>query len=149
MTDIVYTLGAGVNQAIKGENVEISLPLLKDFFKVAFKIKPDLTAYENELKPVYEYIKKYWNRDIIDLQNDDFDLEECFTLIQYQLEEENTNKEIDEKTYDSLLVVFLTLTALLIEILNEFKNILINTTSSQYFLNFGKFLETTTYNHQF
>jgi hypothetical protein len=90
--------------------------------------------------PVYKYIKRYWNKEKINLQNEDFNIDECFTLLQLQLEEAQADEQMDEEKVDYLLEVLITLTAFFMEALNEFKHHLRYSNNSQTFLELGKTL---------
>jgi hypothetical protein len=94
MNDIVYVLGAGVNKAIK-DKYGLSSPLINDFFQNALKKYKDdrLLAYG-----IDDYINTYWGKSISDLENDPFDLEECFTLLDMQIDEaRKSGRKAEEK----------------------------------------------------
>jgi hypothetical protein len=134
MNDTVYLLGAGVNKAIKiragVQRVfpktsdlypEISPPLAKNLFQEAFAMQNRrfaLEPYNERLSLLYSYIQKYWKRNIWDLENTEFDLEECFTLIQMQLKEAEENNE-EQKYYELMNTQYL-LKYFLSEVLSEF-----------------------------
>jgi hypothetical protein len=96
----VYVLGAGVNKSIRikygvqAKKIEVSPPLAKDFFQVAFAMAHGRFEYEykTKFKELLLYIKKYWKKDFYELTTSDFDLEECFTLIELQLMDPRQNK---------------------------------------------------------
>ena len=101
MTNTVYMLGAGVNQAAK-DNQGLSPPLINDFFQVALeKKKFSNKHYTDRIQPVYKYIQKYWHRDRNSLASDPFDLEECFSMLDLQLGEaiSANNKESLSELY--------------------------------------------------
>jgi hypothetical protein len=43
--------------------------------------------FDDRLKPLYEYIEKYWKKNKNNLATESFDLEECFTLLELQSRE--------------------------------------------------------------
>lgn len=139
MSELIYILGAGVNQGIKTENSQISPPLLKSLFRVALNSNPRFQQYDEYLGPVYKYIKKYWNKGKRDLEFGDFDLEECFTLIQLQLIDLNKEKEIDDEKIAELYEVQRTLLAFFMEVLDEFNSHLKYSKSST-FLKLGEII---------
>jgi len=95
MSEIVYVLGAGVNQVIK-DDYGLSPPLINNFFQNALKkYKDQFLAPTFGFKLVYDYIKKYWRKSISDLENYPFDLEECFTLLDMQID--NARKSCKKK----------------------------------------------------
>ena len=105
MTKTVYVLGAGVNKSIKinygvqTNKLEVSPPLARDFFQVAFAMAHGRFArkYQNQFKQLPLYIKNYWKKSFSDLTTSDFELEECFTLIELQLRDAIQNGEIRTK----------------------------------------------------
>ena len=122
MNKTVYVLGAGVNKAI---NTPSTAPmcspfLLNDFFQVALQMRNgrysiDLT-YDNRL---YNYINKYWKKNKADLVAGPFDLEECFTLLELQLNEAEKNNNL--KTFQELNTILYTLTSFITEVLSDFQ----------------------------
>jgi hypothetical protein len=115
----------------------VSPPLTNNFFKTAFRINERFNLYDESLKPVYNFIAKYWRRQKQDLHNCSFDLEECFTLLQLQI-----NDKIDEGNeleYNKLKEVQSILLSFFIEVLNEFKGYI---KQSEEFLKFAKLLFT-------
>lgn len=94
LTDEVYLLGAGVNQSVRtNQKQALSPPLANNFFKVARKLHVRFRDYDDLLNPLYSYILKYWHKSKTDLDNDEFNLEECFTLIQLQYIEARLHKD--------------------------------------------------------
>lgn len=119
--DIVYVLGAGVNQSIKmiDRQPVFSPPLSHNFFKIARNLpKSRFRDYDAILSPLYDYIFKYWRKSKADLEIDDFNLEECFTLIQLQLTEARLEK--DNQRVNNLLKIQYFLVAFFVEVLSEF-----------------------------
>ena len=90
----VYLLGAGLNQILK-DSEGYTPPLLGNFFQVAWAkdwwhdTGPDVRGVKYKIKYplVYEYIRRYWKKDVKRLASEPFDLEECFTLLQLQEDE--------------------------------------------------------------
>ena len=134
MSDTVYILGAGVNQEIFARG-KVSPPLTDNFFNTAFRINQRFNLYDKSLEPVYNFIAKYWRKQKQDLRNSSFDLEECFTLLQLQI-----NDMIDEGNefeYNKLKEVQSILLSFFIEVLNEFKGYI---RQSDQFLKFAELL---------
>lgn len=67
MTNVVYLLGAGVNQSIKtfDRKPVVSPPLAKNLFKIARKLHVRFRDCVDLLSPLYSYISKYWHKDRI------------------------------------------------------------------------------------
>ena len=84
MNRTLFILGAGVNQSIanwKGSHP----PLLRDFLKVFLNDTSfSLHSFDPDLQPLFDYIERYWKLDRKTLSHVDFDIEECFSLIQSQ-----------------------------------------------------------------
>src|SRR5215213_10222506 len=134
MNNTAYLLGAGVNKAIKirvgvqrasskasALYPEISPPLARNLFQETFAMQNrrfTLEPYNERLGLLYSYIEKHWKKNIWDLENTEFDLEECFTLIQMQLKEASENNE-EQKYYELINIQYL-LKYFLYEILSEF-----------------------------
>jgi hypothetical protein len=130
MERTVYVLGAGVNKSIKikygvqAKKIEVSPPLAKDFFQVAFAMAHGRFEYEykTKFKELSLYIKEYWKKDFSELTTSDFDLEECFTLIELQLMDALQNKR--KTKFNRLRLVEYELKLLLYKILSEFGELL-------------------------
>jgi hypothetical protein len=138
----VYVLGAGVNQSIRTIDRQpvFSPPLSHNFFKIARNLpKSRFRDYDALLSPLYNYIFKYWHKTKSDLEIDDFDLEECFSLIQSQLTQARLEK--DNQTVNDLLKIQYFLIAFFAEVLSEFHDYYL---VSPTMLGFGKVL----YNEQ-
>ena len=117
MNDIVYLLGAGVNQSLKDFD-NLSPPIISNLFQVALaKRKYSDKSYTNRIQIVYEYIEKYWKKSKSDLSAASFNLEECFTLLQRQ-EDEVLERNLEE--YKQLKTIEFRLKSLLAEVLSEF-----------------------------
>ena len=134
MKKTVYLFGAGINYGLKNyvpnNNTAYSPPLAKNFFKMCLS-QWDYISNRNHAPishHVFDYIKKYWNLSVDDLKIKDFDLEECFTLIQLQkkdLEERykespDSVTQVDISTYENLDHIEFHLARLLIEYLQSF-----------------------------
>lgn len=134
MNNAVYILGAGVNQEIFSPN-HLSPPLIDNFFEIALKVHNRFGDYDDRLEDVYKYINKYWRKSKQDLQNEKFDLEECLTLLQLQIND-SSEKEND-LVYDELYKIQIHLLAFFYEVLDEFKHYI---KESNTFLKLGKIL---------
>jgi hypothetical protein len=119
MSQTVYIIGAGLNQAIKDWD-GFSPPMSRDFFKVALNIqKGGLSrGYSLRLREVYEYIQRYWKMDEYQLASSPFDLEECFTFLESQ--EDDASDRGDMKEYNRLAIIEFRLKSLLAEVLSKF-----------------------------
>jgi hypothetical protein len=116
--ETVYLLGAGFNQCIKDFD-GLKPPLATNFFQTLFrKEKYQDEGYLVRLSLLFEYIEKYWKKSKDDLQNQPFDLEECFTLLQLHWIEAERDKNQDK--YAESANAFSLLTGLLSEVLSEF-----------------------------
>jgi hypothetical protein len=133
MSDTVYVLGAGLNQAIKIKHAvkrmsakishtpHVSPPIGRNFFQEALAMQSRRfteTPYKERLEPLYAYIQKFWKKNISDLDNSDFDLEECFSLMDLQLKEAQDNNNIEEQ--QELTNLEYLLRQFLVEVLFEF-----------------------------
>src|SRR5918995_5094149 len=96
-------------------NVGTLLLVLQVFL---FHLQLILIDLEKQFALLYSYIEKYWKKDLWDLENTEFDLEECFTLIQLQLKEAAENNE-EQKYYELINIQYL-LKYFLNEVLSEF-----------------------------
>jgi hypothetical protein len=131
----VYILGAGFNQCVNGE-FGMKPPLSTNFFNVILKNKKyDNTDYYKKTECVYEYILKYWKKSKQQLCYEQFNLEDCFTLIQLQLLETKANG--DYKTFSKLLDINSALKFMFIESLSDFLSF---SSSSDLMLSFSKLI---------
>jgi hypothetical protein len=90
-----------------------------DVFKTGLSIRKFADkAYIQKIEPLYQYIGRYWKKNKKALAEENFDLEELFTLLHSQLNE--ASERNDAETQRSLSVVFFALTAYLAELLSEF-----------------------------
>ena len=121
--DRVYLFGSGVNRSItRNYSGKVSHPPLgNDLFKIAFnELQGRFAAYDSSLDELFKYIQFFWGKKRSQLQIEPFDLEECFTLIQFQLMDAQKRKD-DSKTQNLLQIQYL-LIGFLVEVLNEFKD---------------------------
>lgn len=118
MTETVYLLGAGLNQNVVDWH-GLKPPLANNLFQMA--LQNDKYAgehYSNRITPVYEYISRYWKKSKDDLQNEPFNLEECFTML--QLQENEADHVGDRKKLTELVQIKFQLILFLAEFLSEF-----------------------------
>jgi len=117
--EIVYLLGAGVNQVVKDWD-GLSPPLLTNFFNIALgKRKFRNDHYSKQIQHVYDYIEKYFKKTRDDLADSSFDLELCFTLLEQQIkraEQERRRTELKE-----LVTIRFHLISFLAEVLSDFE----------------------------
>lgn len=118
--EIVYLLGAGVNQAVKDWD-GLSPPLLNNFFNIALsKRKFGNDHYSSQMQHVYDYIEEYFKRTKDDLVESSFDLELCFTLLEQQIKRaERENKRIE---LQELVTIRFQLISFLAEVLSDFEH---------------------------
>ena len=130
-------LGAGFNQAIQTSDRKevVSPPLMTNFFKIARKVHVRFRNYDKLLRPLYDYIFKYWHKTIADLENGEFNLEDCFSFIQLQLIDAELGNDVNE--IKNLYIIQYLLIAFLVEVLLEFRDYY---RLSHIMLNFGKIL---------
>jgi hypothetical protein len=79
----VYLLGAGFNLAI-GPPVGRKPFLAKSFFKVLLADADFREKVSRDAQDLTSYIESYWKYTSENLANEDFDLEECYTLLELQ-----------------------------------------------------------------
>lgn len=118
MNNTTYILGAGFNQCIKTID-GLKPPLSTNFFNTILK-NNNYSNSEEKIKIIYEYIYKYWKKSKKNLLYDNFDLEECFTLLQLQLFDAYNDN--DKDLINKLLRINSTLKFMFIENLCEFEN---------------------------
>ena len=119
LTNIVYLIGAGLNHSVKDFN-GLSPPMIRDFFKIALKKgRYSSEHYADKVRIVYDYIHKYWKKDMAELATSPFDLEECFTLLESQADEALQKRNTEE--YDRLQLTQFLLKSFLAEVLSEFE----------------------------
>ncbi|MDD3225662.1 MAG: SIR2 family protein [Clostridium sp.] len=133
--NLVYIIGAGFNQCVNNK-CGLKPPLSTNFFNTILSSENfNNPLYCRKAKLVYDYIYKYWKKSIDDLKNTEFNIEECFTLIQLQLIKASKLNNKDDilklKSINSLLKF------MFIEALREFQPF---SNSSDAILKFGKLI---------
>lgn len=119
MSNTVYLLGAGFNQAIKDDD-GLSPPLINNFFQIASKSKKfPKEHYTKGMQIVYDYIRKYWHKDRDALVSTAFDLEECFTMLEYQFREALDRN--DKKRIGELHIIQFKLKSFVAKVLSDFQ----------------------------
>ena len=115
MADTVYVLGAGINRGITDRDGS-KPPLATDFFQQALKHgRTGDEYYLERIKPLLEYIQRFWKLSATELKELPFDLEACYALIDSQI---GGLKHADrQEEHAKLLSVEYMLTALLAEYL--------------------------------
>jgi len=134
MSETVYLLGAGANQSVKNE-LDFRPPMRKNFFQITLnnpKFGDD--SFLDRIMNIFEYINKFWRLNKSDLLEKSFDLEECFTLLDQQLE---TVDREDENEFWKLKNIQSNLIKLLAHFLQDFE---IQTLRSDTMIKFGKYL---------
>ena len=122
LPNVVYLFGAGVNQVVKDWG-GLSPPLLGNFFNVALslkRIKRNDQHYSKQLQGVYGYIEKYFKKPKEDLAKSTFDLETCFTLLERQIRQ--VQSEGRPSDFQKLVEIRFQLTSFLAEVLSEFEH---------------------------
>ena len=119
MSEIVYLLGAGANQLVTDWH-GLKPPLASNFFQMALQSdKFRGEHYSKRVAPVYDYISRYWKKSIDDLQNSPFNLENCFTMLQLQMNEAERAEDYEE--HRRLAGIEFLLESFLAECLSEFE----------------------------
>lgn len=127
MKNTVFLLGAGANLArtmINFQDVSCpsKAPLGSNFFKEALRMdKFNNDKSTEKIEPVYAYVEKYWKMDKHKLATSDFDLEECFTLLESQYMEAKNQKD-NERIRDLFDIQF-RLKRFVVEVLSSLKGI--------------------------
>lgn len=135
MADTVYVFGAGINRSIQDWHGLVP-PLTTDFFQQALRhprIGDD--HYKEKIKPVFEYIAKYWKLTPKELESEPFDIESCFTLLELQSQEVLSKN--DRNAFILLAETNYRLTGMLAEYLSDFEHF---TYSSDSFRLLGKMI---------
>ena len=96
-------------------------PLANNFFQMAlrsekFKREP----YQIRIAPLLDYVSHIWKKNRDDLQNEPFNLEDCFTML--QLQEIESYQKDDQKEYERLASQEFLLKSFLAEYLSEIEN---------------------------
>jgi len=120
MKEVVYIVGAGVNQAVKDWDDD-SPPLLNNFFNIALKKRKfSDNHYSERIQNVYDYIQTNFKKNKDDLANFPFDLELCFTLLERQIKRATQDGEITE--LKRLVNVRFNLESFIAEVLSDFEH---------------------------
>jgi len=120
MADTVYLFGAGINRTVSDWDGLVP-PLAMDFFQQALRHRrTGDDQYREKLKPVFDYIEKYWKLTQKELESKPFDLEAFFTLLELQAKEVLLKEDHD--TFISLSETNYRLIVMLAEYLSEFEN---------------------------
>lgn len=131
--EVVYILGAGVNQVVKDWDGDAP-PLLNNFFNIALKKRKfSDDYYSRQIREVYDYIEKCFKKTKDDLANFPFDLELCFTLLERQIKQAEQNGKIEE--LKRLVNIKFSLESFLAEVLSDFEHFAIGSYSMR---NFGR-----------
>lgn len=94
--------------------------MLRNFFQVVLKHRRLSSASRlKSVEPLFAYVEKYWKKTRVDLSTSDFDLEECFTLLETQ--REDAIKANNEESARTLYSIEFALKSLLAELLSEFE----------------------------
>lgn len=117
MGETTYLLGAGINRSVKGRN-GLSPPLARDFFQQALR-HPRISEEHTigQIVPLFDFIYKYWHLNQNDLKDKDFDLEECFTLL--ELQRRDAARLQDQDAFASASRLEWLLTQLLLDFMSE------------------------------
>lgn len=115
----MYILGAGINMVVRHRERGIRPPLARNFFR---QLHHGLDADEldrllEKNSRLYEYIDHYWKLGFRDLAGADFDLEECYTLLEQHYKD--AKREKDYSDYFRLWEIRGQLSALLAGLLGE------------------------------
>jgi hypothetical protein len=119
MAKTVYVLGAGSNMVVRHQSRGIHPPLACDFFQQLHSGLPAerFDLIQNNNSKLYEYINHYWKLGVHELSTADFDLEECFTLLEQH--EKDATRHQNYADYYRLWEIKGQLTALLTGLLDE------------------------------
>lgn len=120
MREVVYIIGAGLNQVVKDWDGD-SPPLLNNFFNIALKKRKfSEEYYSKQIQDVYDYIGKCFRKSKEDLAESQFDLELCFTLLEQQMQEAHSKGNVNE--FQRLFTIRFHLKAFLAEVLSDFNH---------------------------
>jgi hypothetical protein len=120
MKEIVYVMGAGLNQVMKDWDDD-SPPLLDNFFNIALKKRKFREPYyTDKIRNVYDYIQANFKKTKDDLAEVPFDLELCFTYLERQINQAAR----DDRTAElrRLVNVKFNLESFLAEVLSDFEH---------------------------
>jgi|WetSurMetagenome_2_1015567.scaffolds.fasta_scaffold98267_3 hypothetical protein len=132
-SNTLYLLGSGFNKYVEDWD-NLKPPTALDFFRLFLqskKVKDDY--YRSKVSDVFEYIELFWKKTIDDLMVDNFNLEDCFTLIEYHLNQA-INKN-DTALINKMVKVSFNLKAMFAEFLQDFESFVYN---SETLLKFGR-----------
>jgi len=127
MADTVYLFGAGINKTVSDRDGLVP-PLSMDFFQQALRhrrIGDD--HYKDKIKPVFDYIAKYWKLTPKELESEPFDIEACFTLL--ELQTQSARSKNDRDVFIPLAEVNYRLIVMLAEYLSDFEYYIYNSDS--------------------
>jgi len=120
MAELVYLLGAGVNQVVTDWE-ELKPPLANNFFQMTLRSSKFASEhYLDRVSPVFGYITQHWKKGIDDLRNTPFNLEDLFTFLQLQINE--TKPAEDFEQYSQLATIEFLMESFLAEYLSEFEH---------------------------
>lgn len=86
----MYVFGAGINRGIKDVQ-NLKPPLATDLFRQALRHEMLEGGSIDEFGHLFAYIFRYWKLSVEDLREVPFDLEACFTMLQQQRIEANSD----------------------------------------------------------
>ena len=117
MADTVFLLGAGINRSARSWH-DLVAPISGDFFRHALR-HPRISAQfmQDRLAPLFAFTRKFWRMDRDDLLEKDFDLEDCFTLV--ELERREAFARGDQGRLEAATYIQDLLTELLLEYLGD------------------------------
>lgn len=82
----VYLIGAGINQPVRDWD-NLSPPTIGNLFQLGSKSRKFSDKhYIKKIQPVFDFIQKYWRRTPAELADSPFNLEECFSLLDVQID---------------------------------------------------------------
>jgi hypothetical protein len=120
MKEVVYLVGAGLNQVVKDWDGD-SPPLLNNFFNVALKKRKfNNDHYTNQIRGVYDYIQANFKKSKDELANIPFDLELCFTYLERQIKQ--AKREVNTLELKKLVNIEFSLESFLAEVLSDFEH---------------------------
>lgn len=119
MSETVFMFGAGINRILINDE-GLQPPLATDFFKQIFKQDRFTihTCFVEERYLLFSYIERFWKLSADQLKDTDFDLEECYTLI--QLQKIDAEKKGNKDLFNELWQIESQLTILFAEYLANF-----------------------------
>lgn len=117
MGETTYLLGVGINRGVQGPD-GLFPPLARDFFRQALR-HPRISDKHTigKITPLFNFIEKYWHLTQDELKDTDFDLEECFTLL--ELQRRDAARSNDQDVFIRALKLERLLTELLLDFMSE------------------------------